>query len=128
MNSKICLLRVARNEKNSDEITSLYLENADETIPLMRFPPGQYISLKIDNLRKVALFISSAPSQSFYRISAKKEFGDVDKGIPAGVVSSHPHDAIEVGHNLQVGCRHFYLETEKSSIKPLVFLSGGVGF
>ncbi|KAG1687513.1 hypothetical protein DVH05_005127 [Phytophthora capsici] len=128
-------LRVARKEKNSDEVTSFYLESVDEDKALMTFQPGQFLSLKFDKLQEGRSVvrnysISSSPGQNFYRISVKKESGDAEKEIPAGVVSAHLHDDIQVGDSLHVGvpCGHFYLETEKPLTKPLVFLSGGVGF
>ncbi|KAE8892799.1 Flavohemoprotein [Phytophthora fragariae] len=128
-------LRVARKVKESDEVTSFYLESADPTKGLMTFQPGQFISLKFDNLQKGRSVVrnysvSSAPGQNFYRISVKKESGNAASDVPAGVVSSHLHDDVKVGSILHVGvpCGHFYLETEKPSTKPIVFLSGGVGF
>ncbi|GMF24458.1 unnamed protein product [Phytophthora lilii] len=128
-------LRVARKVKESEEVTSFYLESADEDKPLMTFHPGQFLSLKFDNLQEGRSVVrnysvSSSPGQTFYRISVKKESGDVSKDVPVGVVSSHLHDDVEVGSILQVGvpCGHFYLDTEKPSTKPIVFLSGGVGF
>ncbi|EGZ15693.1 hypothetical protein PHYSODRAFT_315887 [Phytophthora sojae] len=128
-------LRVARKVKESDEVTSFYLESTDPSKGLMTFQPGQFISLKFDNLQKGRSVVrnysvSSAPGQNFYRISVKKESGNAANDVPAGVVSSHLHDDVKVGSILHVGvpCGHFYLETDKPSTKPIVFLSGGVGF
>jgi nitric oxide dioxygenase len=125
-------LRVARKVKESDEVTSFYLESADPSKGLLTFQPGQFLSLKFDNLQKGRSIVrnysvSSAPGQSFYRISVKKESGNTANDTPAGVVSSHLHNDVKVGSILHVGvpCGHFYLQP---STKPIVFLSGGVGF
>lgn len=125
-------LRVARKVKESDEVTSFYLESTDPSKGLMTFQPGQFLSLKFDNLQNGRSIVrnysvSSAPGQNFYRISVKKEPGNAVNGAPAGVVSSHLHNDVHVGSILHVGvpCGHFYLEP---STKPIVLISGGVGF
>ncbi|RLN53132.1 hypothetical protein BBJ29_009063 [Phytophthora kernoviae] len=128
-------LRVARKEKESTEVTSFYLESAEEGKPTMTFQSGQFLSLKFDNLQEGRSVVrnysvSCAPGLDYYRISVKKESGDAEKNTPPGVVSSHLHDDVEVGSTLHVGvpCGHFFLQTDKPSTKPIVFLSGGVGF
>ncbi|OWZ03628.1 Nitric oxide dioxygenase (Pi-NOD1) [Phytophthora megakarya] len=125
-------LRVARKVKESDEVTSFYLQSTDPSKGLMTFQPGQFLSLKFDHLQPGRSLVrnysvSSAPGQNFYRISVKKESGNAVNDVPAGVVSSHLHNDIKVGSILHVGvpCGHFYLQP---STKPIVFLSGGVGF
>ncbi|KAG3035430.1 hypothetical protein JG687_00004254 [Phytophthora cactorum] len=125
-------LRVARKVKESDEVTSFYLESTDPSKGLMTFKPGQFLSLKFDNIQQGRSIVrnysvSSAPGQNFYRISVKKESGNAANDAPAGVVSSHLHNDVKVGSILHVGvpCGHFYLEP---STKPIVLISGGVGF
>ncbi|KAG6971662.1 hypothetical protein JG688_00004343 [Phytophthora aleatoria] len=125
-------LRVARKVKESDEVTSFYLESTDPSKGLMTFKPGQFLSLKFDNIQQGRSIVrnysvSSAPGQNFYRISVKKEPGNAANDAPAGVVSSHLHNDVKVGSILHVGvpCGHFYLEP---STKPIVLISGGVGF
>ncbi|CEG40309.1 dihydropteridine reductase [Plasmopara halstedii] len=122
-------LRVARKVKESTEVTSFYLESTDPSKGLMNFKPGQFLSLKFDQLQSDRSIVrnyslSSAPGQKFYRISVKKESGTSD--IPAGIVSSYLHDHVTIGSILHVGppCGHFQLEP---STKPIVFISGGVG-
>ncbi|RLN89085.1 hypothetical protein BBJ28_00014662 [Nothophytophthora sp. Chile5] len=127
-------LRVARKEKESSEITSFYLESTEASRPLMAFEPGQFLSLKFDNLQEGRSVVrnysvSCAPGLEYYRISVKKESGNAELGFTEGVASSHLHNDVKVGSTLQVGvpCGHFYLQ-ENPSNKPIVFLSGGVGF
>ena len=115
-------LRVARKERESELITSFYLEPVDGG-PLLAFTPGQYLTLVLDidgqTVRR-NYSLSDAPGKPWYRISVKRESG--------GQVSNWLHDHVEVGMELmaQAPCGDFVLDTQKPQ-RPLVLLTGGVG-
>lgn len=111
---------VARKERESAEITSLYLEPADGR-PVSDFSPGQYIGLRVvidgqEHRRNYSL--SSAANGKSYRISVKREGG--------GAVSRHLHDTVTVGSTLEIypPAGEFVL---RDGDRPLVLISGGVG-
>lgn len=112
--------RVARKERESDVITSLYLEPADGGA-LMHFQPGQYLTLLLDidgqKLRR-NYSLSDAPGKPYYRISVKRE--------PDGIASNFLHDRVSVGAIIDAfaPCGEFVLS---ESERPLVLLTGGVG-
>lgn len=111
---------VARKERESEVITSFYLQPDDDG-PLMDFTPGQYITvlLNIDGqpIRR-NYSLSDAPAQAYYRISVKRE--------PNGVASNYLHDNVEIGSSLELlaPCGEFLL---REATRPLVLLTGGVG-
>lgn len=121
--------KVMKKVKESDVITSFYLEPADGN-PFPGYKAGQYITVKVDiegepytHQRQYSL--SCAPDEGMYRISVKREDGTAD--IPAGIVSSYLHEHVEEGNMLSISAPsgEFYLDTEDT--RPLVLLSGGVG-
>jgi nitric oxide dioxygenase len=112
--------KVARKVKESDEITSFYLQPADGG-ELYEFKPGQYLGLRLDidgaEVRR-NYSLSAAANGKEYRISVKRE--------PNGKVSNHLHDRVNEGATLDVftPSGDFTLE---ASDRPLVLISGGVG-
>jgi len=122
---------VDRKEPESAIITSFYLRPADGG-PLPPFKPGQYITVKIDHPTTPTsprnYSLSDRPDAGHYRISVKREPAPAP-GLPAGLISNHLHDRIEVGDVLEVGppCGEFTLKTEALDEGPVVLLSGGVG-
>jgi nitric oxide dioxygenase len=121
---------VMKKVKESDVITSFYLSPADgEAIPT--YQPGQYLTIKAeiegdtyDHLRQYSL--SDAPGKEYYRISVKREDGIKDQ--PAGVVSTWLHNEVEEGDLIPVSAPAGDFQLDLSTRKPLVMLSGGVGF
>ena len=115
-------LRVARKERESELITSFYLEPVDGG-PLLAFTPGQYLTLVLDidgqTVRR-NYSLSDAPGKPWYRISVKRESG--------GQVSNWLHDHVVVGMDLmaQAPCGDFVLDSQVPQ-RPLVLLTGGVG-
>lgn len=112
--------RVTRKERESDEITSFYLEPEDGAA-LLDFQPGQYIGLRLllpqgEQRRNYSL--SARGDGRHYRISVKRE--------AAGLVSRHLHDNVEVGDRLELfpPAGEFIL---RSSDKPLALITAGVG-
>jgi len=120
--------KVVKKVKESDVITSFYLEPVDEE-PLADYEAGQYITIKADipsepytHQRQYSL--SCAPGEGMYRISVKREEA-VDNN-PAGVVSNFLHDQVEEGSILPISAPagDFVLKEDN---RPLVLISGGVG-
>lgn len=122
--------KVTKKVKESDVITSFYLEPVDNE-PFPTFKPGQYITVKADNipgeshahLRQYSL--SCAPNEGVYRISVKRE--DQVGDNPAGIVSNYLHTHIEEGSVLPISAPagDFFLDVEDE--RALVLMSGGVG-
>lgn len=114
-------LRVARIVEESSSIRSFYLE-PDDGAGLPVFQAGQHLPLRLripgqaqPLIRTYSL--SSAPSDTFLRISVKRE----------GLASTYLHEHIAVGSLLE--CRapqgRFTLDPEQR--RPLVLLAAGVG-
>ena len=124
---------VDRIETESDCIRSFTL-TPQSGGALAAWKPGQYLTVRVPceetgtTMRNYS--ISNCPGQGSYRISVKREDASGAEGI-AGVVSNFMHDRVQVGDVLDVGppCGEFFLDVEQAakSVKPLVFLSGGVG-
>ena len=123
--------RVLRKERESEVITSFYLEPAEsESVPA--FKPGQYLTLRVPSpcghttMRNYSL--SDKPGQPWFRISVKRECGP-DAATPDGFVSNYLHQGVNVGHALEVGppCGEFFLDLSEKHERPLVLISAGVG-
>ncbi|MDY0748668.1 NO-inducible flavohemoprotein [Paucibacter sp. R3-3] len=115
-------LRVARKVRESELITSFYLEPTDGR-PLPAFHAGQYLTLLLDiegqQVRR-HYSLSDAPGKPWYRISVKREEG--------GRVSGWLHDHVEAGAVLQAHAPSgdFVLDPQPTQ-RPLVLVTGGVG-
>ncbi|CAM2144132.1 Flavohemoprotein [Pararobbsia alpina] len=112
--------KVARKVRESDEITSFYLQPVDGG-EVLEFHPGQYIGLRVvvngaEQRRNYSL--SAASTSHEYRISVKRE--------PEGTVSKFLHDEVNEGSTLDLfpPAGDFTLEHAE---RPLVLISGGVG-
>jgi nitric oxide dioxygenase len=121
---------VERVEAESEIIKSFYLRPADGA-QVIRHQPGQYLTFKLDvsghGTLKRNYSISSAPSDTGYRITVKREPAPADRpDAPAGLASNWLHDQAAPGTVLQVAppAGDFVLEVGE---RPLVLLSGGVG-
>lgn len=100
--------------------TSFYFAPEDEG-KLLRFLPGQYISIRIPGspftmVRNYSL--SSSPMASLYRITVKRE--------KDGEVSSYLHDSAKKGQVLEIGvpCGEFIPENDH---RPIVLIGAGIG-
>lgn len=106
--------------KESDEITSFYMESADGK-PIKAYEAGQYIGLHIfvngDETRR-QYSLSCASNDKHYRISVKRE--------PGGVVSNHLHDNVQIGDKLTLYPPSGDFKLVEST-KPIVFVTAGVG-
>ncbi|KAJ4360593.1 uncharacterized protein N0V89_001159 [Didymosphaeria variabile] len=133
--------RIARKEKESDEITSFYFEPVNKDLKLPIFKPGQYISVNlfVDELdggvwqaRQYSL--SDAPGKPYLRISVKREPG-IEIGEPkhmthAGYLSNILHDKKNVGDVVKLSHPFgdfFFEEKDVEEDTPVVFISAGVG-
>ena len=121
--------KVVKKVKESDVITSFYLEPADGK-PFPAHKPGQYITVKAEmegepytHQRQYTL--SCAPGEKYYRISVKREDGE--NGNPKGVVSSYLHEQIEEGDILPISAPGGDFFLDQADDRPLILISGGVG-
>ncbi|MVN91449.1 NO-inducible flavohemoprotein [Mucilaginibacter aquatilis] len=121
--------KVERKVWESEEITSFYLVPVNGG-KVARHVPGQFISLRIflpemqvNQARQYSL--SSAPDDSYYRISVKRELG---KEIDAnGMISNRLHDHVSEGDmvDLTAPAGNFVLPELLDA--PVTLISGGVG-
>eukprot|EP00092_Neocalanus_flemingeri_P027961 GFUD01030357.1.p1 GENE.GFUD01030357.1~~GFUD01030357.1.p1 ORF type:complete len:398 (+),score=89.46 GFUD01030357.1:51-1244(+) len=103
--------------------TSFYFAPEDGG-QMMKYQPGQYLSLRLPNIPGVEYTqvrnysLSDEPNENQYRITVKKEI--------EGVASTYLHDKVAVGDVLEVGvpCGDFVLDNDNQS---LVYLGAGVG-
>ena len=121
--------RVSRIEDESSVIRSFHLEPSDgkATLP---YKPGQYLTVRVHPEGEARPLVrtytlSSAPADSGYRISVKRE--SASPGKPAGRVSSHLHDMLKVGDLIETRAPNgvFWLDT--SAKRPAVLIAAGVG-
>jgi ferredoxin-NADP reductase len=127
--------RVARKVKESDIITSFYLEPVDGA-PLAPFQAGQFLTFKFpvtgdpsrDHIVRT-YSVSSAPHEpGHYRITVKREPAPPDRpDLPPGAGSVHLHDDVPQGALIEAADPRgdFFLAAD--SARPVVLLSGGVG-
>lgn len=115
--------------QESELITSFYLSPQDGG-PIASYVPGQYITIRVQpageeytHIRHYSL--SSAPGQSHYRITVKREDAAANK--PVGIVSTYLHNDVHVGSVLEVGSPAGDFTLDLSSDTPVVLISGGVG-
>jgi ferredoxin-NADP reductase/ferredoxin len=123
--------KVVEKMRESSVITSFHLEPLDPD-GWQSFAPGQFLVFRISKpdgsgtvLRNYSL--SSPPSRhGSYRITVKREDAP-GPGLPAGLCSTFLHDKIDVGDTLEAqGPRGSFI-LDRSSARPVVLLSGGVG-
>lgn len=120
---------VTKKVKESEFITSFYLTPQDGGA-IASYLPGQYITVRVQpvgeqytHIRHYSL--SSAPGQSYYRITVKREDEAVNK--PAGIVSTYLHNDVHVGSVLELGSPAGDFTLDQSINTPVVLISGGVG-
>ncbi|KAL2174090.1 oxidoreductase-like protein [Thermothelomyces heterothallicus CBS 202.75] len=131
--------RIARKVAESNVITSFYLTPVDGRVPLPKYLPGQYVSLKVPvpqlgegrhQCRQYSL--SEGPSQAgeYYRISVKREDGTPETNVP-GLISNLLHAKYAVGDEVELSHPQgeFYLDPSDASKEgvPAVLISAGVG-
>jgi uncharacterized protein len=123
---------VVRKIKESEEITSFYLQPEDKgEIP--SFQPGQFLTIKLDIpgqarsvIRTYSLSDYSEPC-NYYRLSIKREPMPPGLDVMPGIASNFMHDQVHEGAVIPAKppSGKFILEVQKSI--PAVFISNGVG-
>ncbi|WP_067064678.1 NO-inducible flavohemoprotein [Roseateles chitosanitabidus] len=114
-------VRIARKARESELITSFYLEPVDGR-PLAPFVPGQYLTLvlRIDGRTVRRNYsLSDAPGKPWYRVSIKREDG--------GRVSNWMHDQVQVGDTIEIQPPAGAFTLDAQARRPLVLVTGGVG-
>jgi ferredoxin-NADP reductase/MOSC domain-containing protein YiiM len=112
-------LRVARVVPESATVASIHLA-AEDGAPLPRPEPGQYLTLRVPGAGDPApvrsYSLSSAPSDTEYRISVKRD----------GVVSGYLHTRLTAGAVVDVAAPRgdFVLADDD---RPVVLVSAGIG-
>ncbi|HIK19101.1 MAG TPA: 2Fe-2S iron-sulfur cluster binding domain-containing protein [Leptolyngbyaceae cyanobacterium M33_DOE_097] len=123
---------VTRKVKESEEITSFYLQPEDQgEIP--NFLPGQFLTIKLNipgQTRPVIRTYSLSDyseSAGYYRLSVKREPMPSGLEVPPGLASNFLHDSIQEGSTIQAKppSGRFVLNVEKTL--PAVLISNGVG-
>lgn len=119
---------VKKKINESTEITSFYLYPSDNG-PVADFQPGQYVSLRLflpelNLLQPRQYSISSCPNGKYYRISVKRETGNIH---PDGMISNRLHDYISEGDLVDLSSPSGVFVLKHEDLKPKVFISGGVG-
>jgi nitric oxide dioxygenase len=129
--------RIAKKVKESEEITSFYLEPVDgKSLP--SYKPGQYLSVKttvpkLNYMQPRQYSLSDKPSPDYYRISVKRESGlpanEPEAVVHPGYISNVLHDLRHEGDILSVShpAGEFFLDPEVDTESPIVLLSAGVG-
>ena len=121
---------VTRVERESDVITSFYLEPEDE-IGMICHKAGQFLPIEIvppgssEKIRRTYT-ISNAPNRSFYRLTIKRE-PPASPELPPGVSSNFFHDQVTTGTTIHAMSPRGQFTLEESTTRPVVLLSAGVG-
>ncbi|NMM80706.1 oxidoreductase [Acidovorax sp. SRB_14] len=124
-------LKVIDKVRESSTITSFHLAPA-EPGGWRAFEPGQFLVFRFpaDNERGHVLrtySVSCAPGHpGRYRISVKREAAP-HPGLPDGLGSCHLHDTVAVGDTLMADGPRGDFHLDRTSARPVVLLSGGVG-
>lgn len=111
----------------SQNIYSYYLKPLDEK-EIADFQPGQHINVRILLPGEIGFLIraytlSSAPGQAFYRITVKRE----NSYSKPGIVSSFLHEHVQPGDTLWISEPQGTFVLPKTSRRPVVLISAGVG-
>ncbi|MEM5498151.1 pyridoxamine 5'-phosphate oxidase family protein [Paraglaciecola mesophila] len=114
---------VSKIEDESSTIRSFYLQPKDDS-PVLPFSPGQHLTLRIkqqntENWLVRNYTVSSAPTQSGYRISVKRE--------EYGQVSTALHYQLSTGSEIQIKAPsgHFFIDNTQQ--RPAILIGAGVG-
>jgi uncharacterized protein len=123
---------VTRKIKESEEITSFYLQPEDKgEIPSFR--PGQFLTIKLDIPGQAKSIIRTyslsdyAEPHNYYRLSIKREPMPPGLDVLPGIASNFMHDHVHEGTIIAAKppSGKFVLDVQKSI--PAVLISNGVG-
>ncbi|MDO6559216.1 FAD-binding oxidoreductase [Paraglaciecola chathamensis] len=114
---------ITKIEDESNTIRSFYLRPSDDSA-VLPFSPGQHLTLRIkqpntDKWLVRNYTVSSAPTQSGYRISVKRE--------EYGQVSTALHSQLSTGSEIQIKAPsgHFFIDNTQQ--RPAILIGAGVG-
>jgi hypothetical protein len=123
-------------EDDNASVCSFYLEPTDGA-PLPSFKPGQYLTFALElpaadgsgsrRLRR-CYSLSDRPNGQYFRVTIKRvppPAGQQD--LPAGLVSNHFHDHVEVGTRLLAQAPDGRFHLHETPQLPLVLIGGGIG-
>ena len=122
--------RVAKVEPESSNITSFYLEPIDDD-GLACHCAGQFLPIEIqpsgaaEPVRRTYT-ISNAPNGDYYRLSIKREAASA-ADVPPGLASNFMHDNMVTGETLRALNPRGQFMLDRSSARPVVLISAGVG-
>ncbi len=123
---------VTRKVKESEEITSFYLQPQDRGF-LPPFQAGQYLALKLDIpgqsqpvIRTYSLSDFS-DSVHYYRLSIKREPAPEGSNWMPGIASNYLHDQIRAGSVIAVKPPNGKFTIDVHQMHPAVLISNGVG-
>ena len=115
-------LRVVALKDESSVIRSFKFEAVDDQ-PLLSFEAGQFLTIRVrpdDTDPQTRTYtVSSAPDDTGYRISVKRERG--------GVVSRYLHDKLKVGDVIEAKAPKGSFYIDALDKRPAVLFAGGVG-
>ncbi|MDX1321087.1 MAG: NO-inducible flavohemoprotein, partial [Oceanospirillum sp.] len=116
---------LAASKQESELVKSLIFVPVDAQ-PVVAYKAGQYLGIRVnpsrsefEEIRQYSL--SDAPNGTSYRISVKREKGDVD-----GIVSNFLHDELAIGDEVDLFAPagdFFFTDRQQ----PVVLISAGVG-
>jgi ferredoxin-NADP reductase/predicted pyridoxine 5'-phosphate oxidase superfamily flavin-nucleotide-binding protein len=118
---------IAEIVEESSLIKSFYLKAKDHQA--LKFLPGQFLTVKTNINGKELIrnySLSSAPADSLYRISVKREQSN-DPQLPDGVFSNYIHQKFKVGDTLYAKAPRGGFTFDDESQRPAVLIAGGVG-
>ena len=123
---------VVRKVKESEEITSFYLQPEDKGA-LPSFQPGQFLTIKLEIPRQARPVIRTyslsdyVEPHEYYRLSIKRELMPPGLDVMPGIASNFMHDQIHEGSVIPAKppSGKFVLDVQTSI--PAVLISNGVG-
>lgn len=123
---------VVRKVKESEEITSFYLQPADQG-DLPSFPAGQFLTIKLNIPGQARPIIRTyslsdyAEPHTYYRLSIKREPKPPELDVMPGLASNFMHDLVHEGAVIlaKPPSGKFVLDVQKAL--PAVLISNGVG-
>jgi ferredoxin-NADP reductase len=130
-NSRFRPFKVTKKARESSTITSFYLSPLDRD-HWRPFEAGQFLTIELkDEQADRPVFrnytVSSAPAdEGVYRISVKREAA-ATPDVAEGLVSSWLHDRVEEGSVVNIDGPHGAFKLDRTSKRPVILLSGGVG-
>jgi uncharacterized protein len=110
--------------RESDVISSFYLRRADGK-GLASYEPGQFLPIRLaipgrTNPVLRTYTLSDAPTTAFYRLTITREDGEAS-------VSNYFHHAVRVGDRIEAMAPRGKFVLDRSSNRPVVLVSAGVG-